>query len=213
MHFSIESVQTNQWSREEIIPRLRRVKDLNVLVVGYGRIGSKIGSTVKNLGAHVTGVASTERNVDGIRVYKMTDLDTLIPNADVIFLSVPLNHRTQHLIAKAQFALMKKSVILINVSRGGVLDEEALYQVLVDGDISGAGLDVFKNEPLPLKHPLRSLPNVLLTPHVAGFGEKDIQETVAKSVRDNLLDILSGRSPRNQINRDPDHIMRDSDHE
>ncbi|MBE30458.1 MAG: hypothetical protein CL401_04335, partial [Acidiferrobacteraceae bacterium] len=84
-----------------------------------------------------------------------------------------------------------------------VLDEETLHRVLVDGKLSSAGLDVFENEPLSLKHPLRSLPNVLLTPHVAGFGEKDIQEAVAKNVRDNLLDILAGRSPRNQINRGP----------
>ena len=185
MNVSIQTVQTGQWSREEIIPRLHRIKDLNVLVVGYGRIGSKIGASVKNLGAQVA------------------DLDTLIPHADVIFLSVPLNFQTHHLVSKAQFDLMKKSVILINVSRGGILDEEALYRVLVDGKLSGAGLDVFENEPLSLQHPLRSLPNVLLTPHVAGFGEKDIQEAIAKNVRDNLLDILAGRSPRNQINRGP----------
>ena len=92
---------------------------------------------------------------------------------------------------------------LINVSRGGVLDEEALYENLVNGKLRGAGLDVFENEPMPLKHPLRSLDNVLLTPHVAGFGEKDIQQAVAKNVRDNLLDILAGRSPRNQINMGP----------
>ena len=133
----------------------------------------------------------------------MADLDTLIPHADVIFLSVPLNFQTHHLVSKAQFDLMKKSVILINVSRGGILDEEALYRVLVDGKLSGAGLDVFENEPLSLQHPLRSLPNVLLTPHVAGFGEKDIQEAIAKNVRDNLLDILAGRPPRDQINRGP----------
>jgi phosphoglycerate dehydrogenase-like enzyme len=203
MNVSIQTVQTDQWSREEIIPRLHRIKDLNVLVVGYGRIGSKIGTSMKNLGAQVTGVASTERSVDGIRVYKMADLDTLIPHADVIFLSLPLNSQTHHLISKAQFELMRKSVFLINVSRGGVLDEEALYQVLVNGKLRGAGLDVFENEPLSLKHPLRTLHNVLLTPHVAGFGEKDIQEAVAKNVRDNLLDILAGRPPRNQIDRGP----------
>ena len=203
MNVSIQTIQTDQWSREEIIPRLHRIKDLNVLVVGYGRIGSKIGASVKNLGAHVTGVASTERSVDGISVYKMADLDTLIPHADVIFLSVPLQPQTHHLISKVQFALMRKSAFLINVSRGGVLDEEALYQTLVNGKLRGAGLDVFENEPLPLKHPLRSLDNVLLTPHVAGFGEKDIQQAVAQNVRDNLLDILAGRPPRDQINRGP----------
>ena len=206
MNVSIQAVQTDQWSREEIIPRLHRIKDLNVLVVGYGRIGSKIGSTVKNLGAHVTGVASTKRTVDGIRVYEIADLDTLIPHADVMFLSVPFNCQTHHLISKAQFDLMKESLMLINVSRGGVLDEKTLHRVLVEGKLSGAGLDVFENEPLSLKHPLRSLPNVLLTPHVAGFGEKDIQEAVAKNVRDNLLDILAGRSPRNQINRGPNTL-------
>ena len=203
MNVSIQTIQTDQWSREEIIPRLHRIKDLNFLVVGYGRIGSKIGASVKNLGAQVTGVASTERSVDGISVYKMADLDTLIPHADVIFLAVPLNPQTHHLISKVQFDLMRKSVFLINVSRGGVLDEEALDQNLVNGKLRGVGLDVFENEPLPLKHPLRSLDNVLLTPHMAGFGDKDIQQAVAQNVRDNLLDILAGRPPRDQISIGP----------
>ena len=213
LNFSIRMVQTDQWSREQIIPRLRRVKDLTVLIVGYGRIGSQIGRGMKNLGALVTGVASSERTVDGVRVYKLSDLDALIPKADVIFLSVPLNQQTRHLISETQFSLMKKSLILINVSRGGVLDEETLYKVLVNGKISGAGLDVFETQPLSLKNPLRTLPNVLLTPHVAGFGEKDIEKAIAQNVRDNLLDILSGRAPRNQLIRAQDQIRRNIDHE
>jgi phosphoglycerate dehydrogenase-like enzyme len=201
--FSIRTVQTDQWSRDQVIPRLRRVKDLAVLIVGYGRIGSEIGRILKSLGAKVTGVASSSRTVDGVTVHQLPDLDALIPEADVIILTLPLGPLTRHLISRTQFALMKKTLILINVSRGGVLDEAVLCETLANGGISCAGLDVFENEPLPLNDRLRSSPNVLLTPHIAGFGERDIEKAIAVNVRDNLQDILAGRMPRNQVHQKP----------
>jgi len=203
MDFSIRQIQTDQWSRKELMPRLRRVKDLEVLIVGYGRIGSGIGCALKSLGAKVTGVASSRRVDDGVQVHQLLDLDALIPDADVIILTLPLRPSTRHLISRTQFGLMKKTLILINVSRGGVLDEAVLCETLANGGISCAGLDVFENEPLPLNDRLRSLPNVLLTPHIAGFGERDIEKAIAVNVRDNLQDILAGRMPRNQVHQKP----------
>ena len=209
MDFSIRTVQTDRWSRNQIIPRLRRIKDLAVLIVGYGRIGSEIGRTLKSFGARVTGVASSRRTVNGVTVHELSDLDALIPEADVVIISLPLGPSTHHLISRVQFALMKKTLILINVSRGAVLDQTALYEVLNNGGISCAGLDVFESEPLPLHDPLRSLPNVLLTPHVAGFGERGIEEVIAANVRDNLQDILAGRMPRDQFHQNPtEHSKR-----
>ena len=203
LDFSIRTVQTDRWSRDQVIPRLRRVKDLAVLIVGYGRIGSELGRTLKSLGAKVTGVASSSRTVDGVTVHQLLDLDALIPDADVIILALPLRPSTRHLISRTQFGLMKKTLILINVSRGGVLDEAALCETLAHGGINCAGLDVFASEPLPLHDQLRSLPNVLLTPHVAGFGERGIEEAIAVNVRDNLQDILAGRPPRDQVYQEP----------
>ena len=196
LDFSVRMVETDAWSRKKVIPRLRTVKDLNALIIGYGRIGSEIGRRLKDLGASVTGVACSRRIVDGVKVHEIADLDSLIPAADVIFLSVPLRPSTHHLISRPQFARMNQDLILINISRGGVLDEMMLLETLKEGRISCAGLDVFENEPLPKHHPFRSLSNVLLTPHVAGFGERGIEEKVAENIKDNLLDILSGKAPR-----------------
>ena len=196
LDFSVRMVETDDWSRKKVIPKLRTVKDLNALIIGYGRIGSEIGRRLNDLGANVTGVACSRRIVDGAKVHEIAELDSLIPAADAIFLSVPLRSSTHHLISRPQFARMKQDVILINISRGGVLDEAMLLEMLKARRISCAGLDVFENEPLPKHHPFRSLSNVLLTPHVAGFGERGIEEKIAENIKDNLLDILSGKPPR-----------------
>ena len=94
---------------------------------------------------------------------------------------------------------MKKTAILIDVSRGGVVNQVALVEALRKKHLGCAGLDVFAKEPLALDHPLRFLPNVILSPHIAGFGEKDIEEKLATNIKDNLLDFLSGNAPRDTI--------------
>lgn len=99
------------------------------------------------------------------------ELDALLRESDVVSLHVPLNGQTRHLFGDEAFARMKPDALLVNTARGAVVDEAALIRALRDGAIGGACLDVFEAEPLPEDSPLRELPNVILTPHTAGFPD------------------------------------------
>ena len=96
----------------------------------------------------------------------MMDLESILKNSDIVTLHVPLTEETKGLIGEKELKSMKKTAILVNTSRGGVIDEFALYKALKEGGIAGAGIDVLENEPVE-KHPLFELNNVLLTPHTA----------------------------------------------
>jgi D-3-phosphoglycerate dehydrogenase len=111
----------------------------------------------------------------------LVPLDRLLETADVISLHVPLTDETRNLIDEAALARMKKGVFILNASRGGVVDEDALARALVDGRIAGAGLDVFETEPLHPESPLMSAPNLVLTPHL-GASTKEAQLQVAIEV-------------------------------
>ena len=199
LHISFNSANKSDWGRGLLIPHLRAVRDLRVLIVGYGAIGSEISRLLRVFGPHVTGLARNKR-VDGdIDVKEISELNGELSQSDVVFLTIPLTPDTTDLISTTQLGLMKKTAILIDVSRGGVVNQVALVEALTKKHIGCAGLDVFAKEPLALDHPLRSLPNVILTPHIAGFGEKDIEEKLALNIKDNLLDFLSRNTPQDTI--------------
>jgi phosphoglycerate dehydrogenase-like enzyme len=199
LHISLNSANKSDWGRELLIPQLRVIRDLKVLIVGYGAIGSEIGRRLRVFGPQVTGLARNRRVDDDVDVKEISELNSELSQSDVIFLTIPLTPDTADLISTYQLGLMKKSAILIDVSRGGVVNQAALVEALREKHIGCAGLDVFAQEPLALDHPLRSLPNVVLSPHIAGFGEKDIEEKLAMNIKDNLLDFLSGKIPRDAI--------------
>jgi D-3-phosphoglycerate dehydrogenase len=112
---------------------------------------------------------------------ELVDLKTVIKKGDVISLHVPLNEETRGLIGQRAIARMKKRAVVINASRGGVIDESALAKALVEGKLAGAALDVYEREPLPADSPLREAPNLVLTPHL-GASTKEAQISVAREV-------------------------------
>lgn len=116
---------------------------------------------------------------------KYMDLDSLLQHSDVVSLHVPLTEGTYHLIDSHKLKLMKSEAVLINTCRGGVVDEEALYQALQEKRILGAGLDVFEYEPIDQNHRLASLSNVALTPHIGG-GTREAMETVIEKACSNI---------------------------
>ena len=199
LHISLNSVTKSDWGRELLIPQLRVIRDLKVLIVGYGAIGSEIGRRLRVFGPQITGLARNRRVDDDIDVKEISALNSELSQSDVIFLTIPLTPDTADLISTYQLGLMKKTAILIDVSRGGVVNQAALVEALRKNHLGCAGLDVFAQEPLALDHPLRFLPNVILSPHIAGFGGKDIEERLATNIKDNLLDFLSGNAPRDTI--------------
>nr|WP_315081626.1 glyoxylate/hydroxypyruvate reductase GhrB [uncultured Kosakonia sp.] len=127
------------------------------------------------------------------------DLETLLQESDFVCVVLPLTEETQHLIGKAQFAMMKKSAIFINAGRGPVVDEAALIEALQNGEIHAAGLDVFEQEPLPADSPLLSLPNVVALPHI-GSATHETRYNMAACAVDNLIDALNGKVEQNCVN-------------
>lgn len=140
------------------------------VVVGLGGIGRRIVSTFAALGVEVVGVgrAGASYDLPGLAgVVASADIDSVLPTADVLVLACPLTEATRGLIGKHQLGLLPAGAVLVNVSRGQVVDEPALVQCLQDGSLAGAALDVFAVEPLPADSPLWDLPNVLVSPHSA----------------------------------------------
>ncbi|MBI5619457.1 hydroxyacid dehydrogenase [Candidatus Gottesmanbacteria bacterium] len=133
-------------------------------IVGFGHVGSLVAQLAAGFGMKILVTTRSQKSVPGALV----PLEQLLRESDVITLHVPKSSETQSLIGKKELALMKKTSYLVNCSRGGVVDEEALVAALTNRQIAGAALDVFATEPLPADSPLLSLPNVILTPHVAG---------------------------------------------
>ena len=134
-------------------------------------------------------------------------VDEVLPTADVIMIAMPLDTGTQGFLSAARIALMKETAILVNISRGKVVDEAALARALAEGRIMGAGLDAFAKEPLPTDSPLWDLPNVLMTPHVGGNGGRELWRRMSELVRDNTRRYLSG-APLKHVVRTPDGTLQ-----
>ncbi|HKQ82517.1 MAG TPA: D-2-hydroxyacid dehydrogenase [Steroidobacteraceae bacterium] len=166
-------------------------------IIGYGALGRAVAGIGKAFGMHVLiagrkGAASTPDTY--------TPFDEVLRRSDVISLHAPLTPDTRHLISASEFALMRRKPLLVNTSRGGLVDEEALIAALDSGQIAGAGFDVATIEPAPLHHPLVRLldrPNFMLTPHVAWASEQATQ-ALADQLIDNI-DAFLGGTPRNVV--------------
>lgn len=164
-------------------------------IIGLGRIAESLIKRAKGFDMRVIYYNRT-RKVDkeselGI---EYCDLNSLLKQSDFVSILIPYSPQVHHLIGKNQLQLMKKDAILINTARGGIVDEEALYEALVKGDIWGAGLDVFEEEPVPVDHPLLTLPNVVTLPHIGSSTVKTRLEMASLAV-DNIINVLDGKGP------------------
>lgn len=164
-------------------------------VIGTGAIGLRVADIARAFGCTVYAYSRTKKDVPGITY---VDMDTLLRECDIVSLHTPLNESTRGLIGREQLALMKPSALLINTSRGPVVDSQALADALNSGAIAGAGIDVFETEPpVSETHPLLTAKHVIATPHVA-FATKEALEKRAVIVFDNISGWLAGR-PQNVI--------------
>ncbi|MCA1560157.1 MAG: D-2-hydroxyacid dehydrogenase, partial [Acidobacteria bacterium] len=170
---AVRAQGAREWVQQAIAspPPIRLIAGSRVLVVGLGSIGVATSKLFAALGARVTAIrrntsAPRPEGVDA--VYAPDRLRDLLPSADVVLICAPQTSETQHLIGGAELAAMSSQSVLVNVSRGNLVDEDALASALGARRIGGAALDVFDTEPLPQSSPLWTLPNVLITPHSAG---------------------------------------------
>jgi len=132
---------------------------------------------------------------------ELVDLESIVSQSDVIVVTAALTPETRHLIGKAQFKSMKKSAILINISRGPIVDEEALVSALTHGEIAGAGLDVFEVEPITENNPLMQMSNVIVTPHNLAWTD-ELALGMGKSAFGSIVSISRGEIPQYVVNRD-----------
>ncbi|KOO49849.1 2-hydroxyacid dehydrogenase [Viridibacillus arvi] len=168
-------------------------------VVGMGRIGEAvarrgIGFDMRVLYHNRTRKPETEEKYG----FEYAELDILLKESDFVVLLTPLTSETKGLIGKREIALMKNSAILINVARGGVVDEQALYEALLNKEIWAAGLDVFETEPVPTDHPLLTLPNVVALPHIGSASIRTRNNMMAKNA-ESIAACLQGREVKSQV--------------
>ncbi len=167
----VEEKRKKIWKKRHPFPfdPLDELNGKTLGIVGLGSIGREVARKGKCFGMKVLGVKRTPGEVDNVdRVYGIEGLDEVLKKSDFLVLCVPYTKETEKLIGERELRLMKSSAYLINIARGGVVDEEALIRALKEGWIRGAGLDVFSEEPLPPSSPLWEMENVIITPHVAG---------------------------------------------
>ena len=173
-----------------------------VLVLGAGHVGSDFGRLCQGLGAKTVGLKRTVTGpIEGFdQVRAIDELDALLPQADVVALTLPHSPQTVHLINASRIALMKDDAVLLSAGRGTVLDQDALAEAMRGGKLWGAALDVTDPEPLPPDHPLWDVPNLLLTPHVAGGMRLEItRRKCVEMAQENLRRYLAGEKLVNVV--------------
>jgi glyoxylate reductase len=169
-------------------------------LVGLGQIGAAVARRAHGFGMRVLYVSRRPRpELEAELGLRRVDKATLLAESDFLSLHVPLTPETRHWVGRAELAAMKPGAMLINTTRGPVVDQAALAEALAQGKLGGAALDVTDPEPLPLDSPLLKLPNVLLAPHIASASHAT-RGLMASMAVDNLLAALEGRRPPNCVN-------------
>ncbi len=174
-----ESLREGKWEKEELMGVEVNGKTLGI--VGCGHIGRTVERIAAALGMRVLGVEECVFD-------RFIPLNDMLPEADFITIHVPLTQNTRHLISTKEFNMMKDGVMIIDCSRGGVVDQEALYQALVSGKVKAAAIDVFEDEP-PKNSKLLTLPNVIATPHI-GAQTHEAQLKASVQIAKKIIDVL-----------------------
>lgn len=166
-------------------------------IIGLGRIGGAMARrcVASQMDTLVYDPFASDEQIEGLGARRVEDLEDLFSKADLISVHAPSTPETRHLVNAARLALVKPTAILVNTSRGPLIDEAALVAALEESRIGGVGLDVFETEPLPASSPLREFSNVLLSPHVSGM-DKMAERLVTERCVSNILDYLSGHHQR-----------------
>ena len=194
----------SEWGQQELWNRTptREIAGATLLIVGLGGIGNEVARLAKPLGMSVVALREhPERGTGNAdEVYGPRDLDRLLARADYVVLAAPLTGKTEALFNEATFAQMQKTAFFINVSRGPLIDENALAKALRDGVIAGAALDVFTVEPLPAESPLWKLDNLLITPHTAALTDK-LWERHFERITENLRRYFAGEQLLGEVDK------------
>lgn len=189
------------WDRDGLAKHLAVPEGGTLVILGMGRIGQDVARKAKAFGMNVICVtrAPAPANDAIDRVVPRERVDTVLPAADVVMVALPLDDDTKGFLSAARIALMKPGAIVINISRGLVVDEAALAAALAAGQIGGAGLDAFGEEPLPAASPFWALDNVVMTPHVGGQAGDHNRRKLAEVIHQNVRRYVDGQPLLNVV--------------
>ncbi len=193
-----------QWRQWDIARQMVQLNGKKLGIIGFGAIGKSLAKKAKSFSMEVIAVKRTQRIPETARncdhLLPPLDLPLLLKNADYVAITCPLTPHTRGMLGWDELEIMKTNAILVNISRGAILDESALIQTLRENRIAGAALDVFTEEPLAENHPLFQLDNVLLSPHISG-NFPEYQTDVCLQFAQYLGRYLSGKKPGNIIGK------------
>ena len=182
------------WSIDTVRP-IRRISTLTAGLIGYGRIARQLGASLRELGMTILThdpflpVAPDDA--------ELVELDDLLARSDLVSVHAPLTPETRGMIGDREFALMKETAVIINTSRGPLIEVDELFEALRNGTIGGAGLDVFDQEPVDASR-LEGVPNLIATPHMAYYSEEALQESQRKATTQ-IIKVLSGEQPDYEV--------------
>jgi phosphoglycerate dehydrogenase-like enzyme len=202
LHRYIPQQLRREWKKLPQDTGVVHLPEATALVVGVGGIGSEVARLAAAFGMRVVGVDERRRDAPpGVaELHRGDELDALLPTADFVILTVPHTPETEGFMNRARFQEMKKTAFFINIGRGLTTRLDDLAAALEAGEIAGAGLDVFEQEPLPADHPLWTMPGVLLTPHTAGYGPY-LDDRRYDIILDNCRRFLAGQPLRNLVDK------------
>jgi len=202
LHQYLPRQLNREWRPAPVDTSVIHLPEATALIVGAGGIGAEAARLAAAFGMRVLAVDARRRDIpSGVAaLYGADALDSLLPRADFVILTVPHTPATEGFMNRARFQRMKRTAFFINIGRGMTTRLDDLVAALNAGEIAGAGLDVFEQEPLPAKHPLWTMPGVLITPHTAGYGPY-LDDRRYEILRDNCQRFLAGQPLRNVVDK------------
>lgn len=197
-----DSLRNGIWSKNDFLNSSWTLDNKIVGLIGSGNIGKNVAKLLNIFGAKVRYYDTRKMDELEEKKYNMTyaDFETLIKESDVISLHIPLLESTKNIIGKKEIEKMKNGVLIINTSRGGLIDEEALLNGIKTGKVRGVGLDGVVNEPLSKEDELLNTHNVIVTPHVGG-GTIDLSDKIISILVEDIFDFLANKEVKNIVNK------------
>jgi phosphoglycerate dehydrogenase-like enzyme len=194
---------TSMWD-QSVAARIGTLNDATVAVLGFGNIGKEIAVRLRAFGARVVAVTRSGRADpladESVPVSRLHDV---LARVDAVIVAVPLDATTRHLINASALAALRTHALLVNIARGGIVDTDALREALAQGRLGGAAIDVTDPEPLPAGDPLWTMPNVIVTPHVAGYGGDVPARRILALLDRNLGHFANNRPLEAQVRIEP----------
>lgn len=192
--------QNENWRRQQF--KGIELMGKNAVIIGVGGIGMQIATRAWAFGMNVVGVDPEDRPFSPMikKIVKPDQLDEVLPDADVVFISAPDTPKSHKMVGMKQFELMKKNSYFIAVSRGGVYEMGGLVKALDEKRLAGAGVDVMDPEPLPAGHALWKFPNAMITPHIAGRSDHDRARMIG-TIKENIVRFVDGKPMLNVVDK------------